>query len=230
VARAPIPVIARRKDAGGEVVFSHQGFNLSRKLKSNSKSSQLVTKVRIRPLTPELWPALEDLFGKRGACNGCWCMYWRIGAGYRKQADAINKAEFHRVVAKGPPPGLIAFDGKLAVGWCQLTPRDALPWLDRSWMRIDNRPVWSISCFYVRKGYRRRGITGALINAAQKVAKSAGAGALEAYPIDRSLSPSASSTGFVSTFKHAGFRVVAHRTPPRPIMRLELKTKTKRSS
>jgi GNAT superfamily N-acetyltransferase len=187
-------------------------------------------KLRIHPLTPDLWPALEDLFGERGACNGCWCMYWRMGNGYRKQPHEINKSEFHKVVAKGPPPGLIAFDGKLAVGWCQLTPREALPWLDRSWVRIDDRPVWSISCFYVRKGYRRRGISVALIQGAEKVAKAAGAAALEAYPLDRSLSPSASSTGFASTFKRAGFKVVAHRTPPRPIMRLELKARIKAPS
>ncbi len=186
-------------------------------------------KLRIRPLTPDLWAELEDLFGERGACNGCWCMYWRIGSSYRKQPSEINKAEFHRVVAKGPPPGLIAFDGKLAVGWCQLTPRDALPWLDRSWIRIDDATVWSISCFYVRIGYRRRGITAALIQAAEKIAKAAGVATLEAYPLDRSLSPSASSTGFVTTFKRAGFKVVSHRTAPRPVMRLDLTNKIKRS-
>jgi GNAT superfamily N-acetyltransferase len=192
-------------------------------MRTSSKPSQLKMKLRIRPLTPDLWPALEDLFGERGACNGCWCMYWRIGSNYRKLPSETNKAEFHKVVTKGPPPGLIAFDGELAVGWCQFTPRDALPRLDRSWIRIDDRPVWSISCFYVRIGYRRRGITAALIQAAEKIAKSAGAAALEAYPLDRSLSPSASSTGFVSTFKRAGFKVVAHRTPPRPVMRLDLR-------
>ena len=40
-------------------------------------------KLTIGPLTPDLWPALEDLFGKTGACNGCWCIYWRIGSAYR---------------------------------------------------------------------------------------------------------------------------------------------------
>ena len=195
----------------------------------SSKPPQSELKLRIRPLTPDLWPALEDLFGERGACNGCWCMYWRIGSSYRKQPHETNKAEFYRVVANGPPPGLIAFDGKLAVGWCQVTPRDSLAWLDRSWVRIDDRPVWSISCFYVRIGYRRRGITLALINAAEKVAKAAGAAALEAYPLDRALSPSSSSTGFVSAFKRAGFKVVEHRSPPRPIMRLDLKSVTKQS-
>ena len=146
-------------------------------------------KLRIRRLTPDLWPALEDLFGERGACNGCWCMYWRIGSAYRKRARGTNKAAFRQIVKQGPPPGLIAFDRELAVGWCQLTPRDSVPWLDRTWRlrRVDEQPVWSISCFYVRKGYRRRGVTSALITAAVKTAQAAGAPALEAYPLDGEL-------------------------------------------
>jgi len=113
----------------------------------------------------------------------------------------------------------------LTVGWCQLTPRDDLPWLDRAWRlrRVDNVPVWSISCFYIRKGYRKRGVTSALIAAALKAAKSAGAPALEAYPLDADLTPSSSGTGYASTFARAGFRIVGRRTPPRPIMRRDLR-------
>ena len=125
---------------------------------------------------------------------------------------------------RGPPPGLLAFDGNLAVGWCQLTPRDALPWLDRTWRlkRVDDGPVWSLSCFYVRKGYRRRGVASALIAAAVRAAQRAKAPALEAYPLDAELTPSSTSTGYASTFARAGFKTVARRVPPRPIMRHDL--------
>jgi len=182
-------------------------------------------KLTIRPLTPDQWPALEDLFGKDGACNGCWCMYGRIGSAYRKRPREKNKAAFREVVKRGPPPGLLAFDGDVAVGWCQLTPRDALPWLDRTWRlkRVDDVPVWSLSCLYVRKGYRKKGVTSFLISAALKVARRAKAPALEAYPFDADVSPSASGTGFASTFARAGFKTVARRTPSRPIMRHPLK-------
>lgn len=185
-------------------------------------------KLSIRTLTPDLWPALEDLFGEKGACNGCWCMYWRIGPEYRKRSRGENKIALRKVVADGPPPGLIAFDGDLAVGWCQLTPRDALPWLDRAWPRVDDRPVWSISCFYVRIGYRKKGISEALLHAAVKAAERAGAEVIEAYPLDGDLSPSATSTGYVSTLKRVGFRIVGYRTPPRPIMRLNLTMRGRR--
>jgi len=150
-------------------------------------------------------------------------MYWRIGNEYRKRPRDVNKADFYELVRKGPPPGLLAFKNDLAVGWCQLTPREALPWLDKTWRlkRVDDMPVWSLSCFYVRKGYRRQGVAFALITAAMDVAKRAGAPALEVYPLDASLTPSASSTGYTSTFKRLGFRIVAQRVPARPIMRYE---------
>jgi GNAT superfamily N-acetyltransferase len=148
-------------------------------------------------------------------------MYWRIGAAYRKQSPEKNKQAFRNIVRDGPPPGLLAFDGDLAAGWCQLTPRAALPWLDRNWRlkRVDDLPVWSISCLYVRIGYRRRGVTSALIAAAVEAAKRARAPALEAYPLDAEKSPSATGTGYASTFARAGFKTVANYFPPRPIMR-----------
>jgi GNAT superfamily N-acetyltransferase len=181
-------------------------------------------KLTVRPFTPDLGPAFEDLFGENGAVGGCWCMYWRIGRAYRKSPHQENRAAFREVVERGPPPGLLAFDGDMAVGWCQLTPRDALPWLDRTWRlkRVDDVPVWSLSCFYVRKGYRRRGVTSALIAAAVKAAQTAKARALEAYPLDAELTPSSTSTGYASTFERAGFKTVARRVPPRPIMRHDL--------
>jgi GNAT superfamily N-acetyltransferase len=151
-------------------------------------------------------------------------MYWRLGAAYRRNSAAVNQAAFKKVVKTGPP-GLIAFDGERAVGWCQLTPRAALPWLDRNWrtQRVDDVPVWAVSCFYVRKGHRRQGVTRALLEAAIKAARKARVPALEAYPLDASLSPSSTSTGYVSTFRRAGFKTVARPTKARPTMRLELK-------
>jgi GNAT superfamily N-acetyltransferase len=181
----------------------------------------------IRPLTPSLWPALEALFGKGGASNGCWCMYWRIGPEYHKRPRDKNKSALRRIVKQGPPPGLLAFDGDLAVGWCQLTPRQDLSWLNRKpvLQPVDDVPLWALSCFYIRRGYRRRGVMAALTVEALKVAKRANARALEAYPADTARPGSTSNlfTGTASTFKRLGFRAVARRQPSRPIMRHDLK-------
>jgi GNAT superfamily N-acetyltransferase len=177
----------------------------------------------VQPLTAEHWPALEAVLGPDGA-RGCWCMYWRIGRGYRGRTRAQNRDDFKAIVTLGPPPGLIAFDDGTPVGWCQVGPRAALPVLAREWRLapVDDAPVWALSCLYVRKGWRRRGINGLLIEAALDAARAAGAPALEAYPFDRELSPSATGTGFASTFAKLGFVVVARRIPARPIMRFAL--------
>ena len=181
-------------------------------------------RLRIRRLTPALWPALAELFGARGACGGCWCMYWRIGAAYRRRPAAHNRRDFRRVVGQGPAPGLLAFDGDEPVGWCQLTPRAALPWLDGRWPGArGSRDTWALSCLYVKVGWRRRGVSEQLIRAAIAVARRARATALEAYPLDGARSPSASGTGYVSSFARAGFRVVARRSAARPVMRLALR-------
>ncbi len=181
-------------------------------------------KLTIRPLSVERWPALADLFDTTGPCGRCWCMQWRIGPAYRQRPAAANRRAFRRIVTRGPAPGLLAFDGDLTVGWCQLTPRDNLPWLHRSWPEVGRRPggVWSISCFYIRVGYRKCGISDALLAAAIKAARRAGAAVLEAYPLDGQLSPSSTSTGYVSMFERAGFKTMAYRSRPRPLMQLEL--------
>ena len=180
----------------------------------------------VRPAVAELWPAIEDLFGPQGASNGCWCMYWRIGRRYAERPRAENKAEFRSLVEQGPPPGLVALDGDLAVGWCQVTPRTVIPYIERKRFLagVDGAGAWSISCFYIRRTYRRRGVSAALIAAALEMARRAGAPALEAYPVD-SAAPQASGnlyTGVASTFTRAGFREVARRTSARPVMRYEL--------
>jgi GNAT superfamily N-acetyltransferase len=184
-------------------------------------------KLTIRPFTPSLWPALEALFGKGGASNGCWCMYWRIGPEYHKRPREKNKTALHRIVNQGPPPGLLALDGERVVGWCQLTPRRDLSWLNRKHAPepVDDVPVWVASCFYIRRGYRRRGVMSSLIVEALKAAKRASAPALEAYPVDTTQPGSTRNvfTGVASTFRRLGFRTVAHRQPSRPIMRHDLK-------
>jgi hypothetical protein len=74
----------------------------------------------VRAVTAAQWPALEDLFGRSGASNGCWCMYWRIGPRYRDRPRADNKEELRQLAASARPPGLLAFDEDRAVGWCEL--------------------------------------------------------------------------------------------------------------
>jgi GNAT superfamily N-acetyltransferase len=187
-----------------------------------------VMDLTVRSLTAERWPALEDLFGRAGASNGCWCMYWRIGPRYRERPREDNKRDLERLARSGPAPGLLAFDGDTAVGWCELAPRADLGWLahGRYSRPVDDLPVWSVPCFYVRRTYRGRGVMGTLIGAAVGVAGSAGAPALEAYPVDTTVPGHTRNLflGVASVFAQHGFQVVARRRPDRPVMRRVLNT------
>jgi GNAT superfamily N-acetyltransferase len=175
------------------------------------------------PLTAEQWPALAGLFGRAGASNGCWCMYWRIGPRYRDRPREDNKCDLHQLAASGRPPGLLALEGELAVGWCALAPRAELGWLARARyvQPPDDLPVWSLPCFFVRRTHRGRGVMAALIEASVDAAAAAGAPALEAYPVDtavpghtRNLFP-----GVASVLARHGFEVIARHKPDRPVMR-----------
>ena len=153
-------------------------------------------------------------------------MYWRIGPEYHKRARQKNSA-LRRIVSQGPPPGLLAFYGEQPVGWCQLTARQDLSWLNRkpALEAVDDTPVWSISCFYVRRSYRKKGVMASLIREALKTAKRANVPAVEAYPVDTTRPGSTSNvfTGTASTFRRLGFRTIARRQLSRPIMRHDLK-------
>lgn len=191
-------------------------------------------KYTARPLTPDLWPQLEELFGQVGACNGCWCMYWRIGSEYTKRPRDENRKAFQAVVRQGPPPGVLAFFGQIAVGWVQVTPRTALPKLatGRFTGTVDDKPVWSVSCFYVRKGWRGKGVMTALVDAAVAFAKANKAPILEAYPHrtdgEKRSNPTM-YTGAASVFERAGFRDVPSTGGKRPTMRLDLAATKKRA-
>src|SRR5262245_54787945 len=180
----------------------------------------------IAPVTAEHWPALEDLFGPSGASNGCWCMYWRLGPRYRDRPREENKSDLRRLAESDQSPGLLAFDAGSAVGWCELAPRSELGWLAhaRFLQPVDDLAVWSVPCFYVRRTYRGRGVMGALIDAAVRTAASAGASALEAYPVDTAAPNHTGNLfpGIASAFARHGFEVVARRSPDRPVMRKDL--------
>lgn len=179
--------------------------------------------LRIVPACADTWPALEDLFGRAGASNGCWCMYWRLGPRYHERPRTQNRSALRELVESDAPPGLIAFADDLALGWCQVTPRTDVPWLDRAryLAPVDDVPVWSITCLYIRRGYRGRGIASALIDAAVRRARGAGAPAVEAYPVDIEVPKGTRNvfTGTAEMFRRAGFTTIAARTAARPIMR-----------
>jgi GNAT superfamily N-acetyltransferase len=184
-------------------------------------------RIAYRPLTPGRLGDLEALFGPKGACAGCWCMWWRIARPEWAAARGEgNRRALEQLVRGGGVPGILAYAGAKPVGWVAVEPRSAYPRLARSrnLKAVDDAPVWAITCFFVDRAWRGHGLVAGLVGAAVERARRAGAPALEAYPVETSGEAPDDQiyTGAASTFRRLGFEEVARRAPTRPLMRLGL--------
>ena len=182
-------------------------------------------KIVVHPLTAERWSDLETLFGPKGAYGGCWCMFFRLSrAEYAEGCkDGGNKRAFKKLAGSKNPPGLLAYVGGEPAGWIAIAPRAEYGRLARSrtLQPIDDLPVWSVTCFYVAKAHRRKGVTVALLEAAAKYVKRKKGRALEGYPSDpKARWPDAYAyQGTVGAFAKAGFVEVERVSKGRAIMR-----------
>jgi len=191
---------------------------------SNANSWHSLT-LEVHPLTPDRWGDFEQLFGPRGACGGCWCMWWRLTAKeFERQKGEENRRAMKRKVKSGEVPGLLAYHDGEPVGWCSVAPREAYPRLERSRVlkRVDDQPVWLVVCFYVAKQYRRRGVTRELLEASIDYVRDRGGTILEGYPTEPKSERAPDLFlyhGIPSVFAEAGFVEVVRRSERRPIMR-----------
>jgi len=189
-----------------------------------------IAAIEVVPATPERWADLVTLLGGNGD-KGCWCQAPRGRAvGYGSSEPGARRQALRAQLDEGPPPGMLAYlDGEIA-GWCGFGPRPNLPRLERSRTipKIDDLPVWSILCFNVRVGYRRRGIAAGLLDGVVDFARRSGAPGVEAYPIDPEGGRVDVGFGYVGVtpmFEKAGFRRVVETSAhsagrPRILMRL----------
>ena len=181
--------------------------------------------LQFSPVTKKRWPDFEALFGERGACGGCWCMFWRLPRKeFESQKGAGNRKAMKAIIEAGKKPGILAFSQGRPVAWCSIAPRDHFPALERSRILkpVDDLPVWSISCLFVEKQYRRKGLNTRMIKAAVDYVKKQSGSIVEAYPVEpkKDKMPDAFAwTGLASAYVKAGFKESARRSETRPIMR-----------
>jgi len=195
-----------------------------------SSHQNTLSNLEFHPLTPNRWTDFEQLFGVRGACGGCWCMWFRLKRSeFEQQKGEGNRKAMKAIVDSGEVPGILAYIGKKPVGWCAAAPRESYPVLERSRIlkRVDNTPVWSVSCFFIDKNFRNKGLSVRLLHAAIAYVKDHGGKVVEGYPVEPKkdrMPPAFVWTGLASAFKKTGFTEVARRSETRPIMRFHIST------
>lgn len=191
---------------------------------SRMKPSSIATGVEVRPLTPERWPDLEVLFRSAAWPSHCWCMEPRCdGRQFRRNWGEGNRAALRKLAGQRPT-GLLAYCDSIAVGWCAVAPKKDYTRFERSWIA---RPVegaeppegtWSVVCFFIHRGYRRKGVAKLLLAGAVKFAAEHGAPAIEGYPLrpkDGRHDNRAAFPGTFSLFQGARFEPVDSAAPAR---------------
>ena len=175
-------------------------------------------RISIKEFNPALWNDLERLFGEKGACGGCWCMWWRIEKGEKwenvKGSNAKNRLK--NLIQNRRVRGLIAYDGSEPIGWCTFGKRTDFPRLDRArTLKCDDaETVCCIPCFYVASRYRKKGVSTELLRRAAHVLAAEGETILEGYPVkptqpgNKSIPGAFAWTGTISLFEKQGFNLV----------------------
>jgi GNAT superfamily N-acetyltransferase len=190
------------------------------------------SEITVVPATAERWADVQTLLGGDGD-RGCWCQYWRqTSSDFGQLGPGGGRRALREQLEARIAPGVIAYLGDEPAGWCGFGPRAEMGRLVRSRTipLIDDVPVWSIFCFKVRVGYRRRGVATALLQGAVDYARANGAPGLEAYPIDpqgQRLDVAFSYVGFTRMFEAAGFEQILETDSrsagrPRILMRRDL--------
>ncbi|MET4781559.1 GNAT family N-acetyltransferase [Glaciihabitans sp. UYNi722] len=190
--------------------------------------------ITTRSVSDVPWADVRAVFGTRGDPAGCWCQFFKIGSAEFSGSPAqhLEALLCNQVKDQDVPPGVIAYlDGK-PVGWCAVEPRSKYPRILRSKVVTggsqespEDGTVWAVSCFVVRTGYRRRGVSVELLNAAIAQARRLGARVIEGYPIDTAERKASSADlyhGPLSLFQNAGFEIVSRPLHGRAVVRMVL--------
>lgn len=194
----------------------------------------MTASVQITPAAHVPWSAVEQVLGAVGESSHCWCRWWlAANAEYSALDDEARRAALQADLARDAPRGLLATVDGSPAAWVGAAPRSAYARLPRTKVLAPALPgtdwaddrVWSVVCFTVLPAHRRTGLATALLGAAVEAARTAGATAVEGYPIDTAVggrrNPGALTTGTLALFERHGFTEVGRAKADRPVVRLE---------
>jgi len=191
-----------------------------------SSDKELLEQLTFEPLTKDNWGKFLQLFGNKGACGNCWCMYYRLKKqDYQEgKQDDGNKNAMKEIVWDNRPAGILGFYDGQPIAWCAFAPREDFLKLEKSRVhkRIDDQPVWSIPCFFIDKNFRRHGVSVELLKGVINYARKEGIKIIEAYPTtptQEKLPDSFAWIGLYKSFERAGFTIVDQTSKNRPMVR-----------
>jgi len=195
-------------------------------MKNTSLNKGFLSSLTFEPLTRKNWKHLEQLFGNKGACGNCWCMYFRRSKSDFEEGKGNdgNKQYLKSLVFENKPVGLLCYYDEIPIAWCAFAPREDFIKLEKSRVhkRIDNQLVWSVPCTFIDKNFRRMGVSVALLQGLVSYARKNGIKIIEAYPTlptQENLPDTFAWIGLYKSFERAGFEIVDQTSQNRPMVR-----------
>ena len=193
------------------------------------KETALTEEMTFEPLNRSNWSKFVALFGERGACGNCWCMYYRLNKSdfTEGKLDNGNKNAMKELVWSGAATGVLGFYEGKAIAWCAFSPREEFIKLEKSRVHkpIDDEYVWSITCSFIDKHFRRMGVSVAMLKGLIDYARTQKIKIIEAYPTiptTESIPDSFAWIGLYKSFERAGFEIVDNTSKNRPMVRYYL--------
>ena len=182
------------------------------------EAEPIVSEYTIKPLGADTWDAFAALAERHnGVWNGCWCTWFHPACAERGQSAEGNRALKKRLVNEGRAHAALVFDGDVAVAWCEYGPPEELPSIyhrKEYEAGLDRLPDYRLTCFFVDRTYRRKGVAAVALRGALDLIAHAGGGLVEAYPQDtggKRISASFLYNGTRSLFERAGFDYDRHK-------------------
>lgn len=173
-----------------------------------------------KPINTANWSDFEALMESKGAPHNCWCTAWIDVEKKNKKAEKPEKkASMRKRIASGIPVGLLAYSKDEAIGWCAVAPRETYRPLGGDETKAQ---VWSVVCFFIKRDFRRQGLSNLMLREAIIYATGQGAKYLEGYPVAKG-SPSYRFMGFKPTFEKADFKYIKNAGTRRHVMLRELR-------
>lgn len=194
--------------------------------------NDFLSAIKVEPLTQKNWAKFLELFGKNGAGANCWCMHFRLPKREYDESKAAgeNKDAIKQLVWDGKPTGVIGFYEDIPVAWCAFSPREDFRRLEKSRVHkpIDDKKVWSVPCMYIKKEYRKIGLSVTMLKGLVDYARKEGINIVEAYPTiptQDKLPDGFAWIGLYKSFERAGFKIVDTTSKHRPMVRYYIEAK-----
>ncbi|WP_445257823.1 GNAT family N-acetyltransferase [Nocardioides aurantiacus] len=183
-------------------------------------------RIQVVRLTPETWPMFDALVVRHnGIFGGCWCTWFHPDSPNRGPGAEGSRTEKKMYVDCGVAHAALLVQGDEVVAWAEYGTPAELPNLHHRKQydaEADLVPDYRVTCIFVDKRHRRRGLAERALRGALDLIAQEGGGIVEGYPHipgEKKMSSSFLYNGTRAMYERCGFEFVRPKGLKNTVMR-----------